>query len=130
MRGDATEFYALKAGFTRAQVQSVAALRDVVTESATAIRNEWRTTARVSSGAHSHVYPSSITFNNLITPQGVIAEIGPDKARGPDSQAFLGRVLEFGGSHSAPHLDGATALGNEEPKAERRFDAAIGFLIP
>lgn len=91
-------------------------LPPVVAKGALNIKTSWR--ANASGNPHAPHYPASITYDLSITPTGIGAEIGPDKdlPQGP-----LGNLIEFGSANNPPHLDGARALAEEEP----RFIAAV-----
>lgn len=127
IKGDASEVYALAKGFTAAASEAMPAMRSVVREGATEVRDAWRTNAAATSGAHGKHYPSSITFETTISAAGPSAEVGPDSSR---PQGGMGRGFEFGSKNQPPHLDGTKALDSVGPGIERRIATAAGFLFP
>lgn len=70
--------------------------------------------------AHAKHYAKSITFD--IKDQGLTAEIGPQIGR---SQAFLGKILEFGTATSGAHPHMIPALEAEKPRLEQGLMLAI-----
>jgi hypothetical protein len=75
--------------------------------------------------AHAPRYPQSITYDTWRFADEVIGEAGPEDGTGGGAhQGFLGRILEYGGTHSGPHPHVSTAFLAEEP----RFLAAVGDL--
>ena len=92
----------------------------VVARGALNIKNDWRTRARVTAGAHARHYPNSISYDVTEAPGVTVAEIGPDKHR---PQGPLGNILEFGTSTQAGHNDGGQALDAEEPLFQAQVDA-------
>lgn len=105
------ETEALAADLAAAPARVAADIVPVVSKGALNVKNDWRTNA--SGNPHAPHYPASITYDLDVQPDGVEAEIGPDKnlPQGP-----LGNILEFGTSKNPPHLDGQRALAAEEPR--------------
>lgn len=113
------ETEALAADLAAAPVRLTAEIAPVASKGALNIKNGWRASA--SGLAHAPLYPNSITYDLDVQPDGVSAEIGPDKDK---RQGALGNLIEFGSSKNPPHLDGQRALDAEEP----RFIAAVEDL--
>jgi hypothetical protein len=68
---------------------------------------------------HAPHFPASITYDILPAGlRGVVADIGPDKAK---RQGALGNILAFGTSKNAPVWNHGAALEREAPK----FEAAL-----
>lgn len=97
------------------------ATRGVFEQAALDLKNKWRANAAESSGDHARQYPNSITYDAKFSTD-IVFEIGPND--GPKNQGFLGPVLEFGGTHSPPHLDGQRAADDVIPHLERRVTLA------
>lgn len=100
------------------------AVTPVVAKGALNVKNQWKTNA--SGLAHAPLYPASISYDIDVRPGRVTAEIGPDKNR---PQGALGNLIEFGSSKNAPHLDGARALADEEPRFYAALQAAAGDAV-
>ena len=101
-------------------------LYDAYKEGGEIFAEEWRSNARVTSGAHGKHYPASITSETLVG-LGIIVDTGPETAR---RQGGMGPGFELGSRNQPPHLDGAKAAMWVAPRIERLADAAIGFALP
>lgn len=123
----ADEFFDLAADFQKAAAEATPALRAVVQEGMSDIKDGWQENARATSGAHGKHYPNSITYETRALAGGVVGEVGPDSSK---PQGVMGPGFEFGSRNQPPHLDGLKAVDSEAPQMERRFNTAIGFLLP
>lgn len=125
MANDVSELRALARDLGKVSAGTARAMYDVVDEGATDLRDEWRRNAAATSGTHAKDYPRSIT-SDMLVGLSIRAEVGPDPRL---KQGFLGQILEYGGTHSPPHLDGQRAADTIVPRIERRIDAALGHLL-
>ncbi|WP_432136831.1 hypothetical protein [Streptomyces sp. bgisy154] len=121
MSADVHELLGLARDLEAAPARIGRDLTSVVNRGALNVKRGWQANARTSSGRHARLYPSSISYDPHPVPAGASAEIGPDKSR---PQGALGNLLEFGSVNNAPHMDGARALADEEP----RFLAAVAVV--
>lgn len=112
------EVYALSRDLGAIPASSLRPVIGVLRDGANELRDEWRANARSTSGLHARLYPSSIHATTFFTSAGVEAEIGPTLG---SRQGFLGPVLEFGGTHSPPHLDGHKAANSVVPRIANRL---------
>ena len=94
--------------------------REAVAETATEVRDTWRSRMRARSH-HGHIpyLPNAITSTVSAGDHGPEAEVGPDKSR---RQGPLGNLLEFGSRNNKPHRDGYTALREREEAFVERID--------
>ena len=122
---DVSELHALSRDLGKVSAGTTSAMYDVVKDGANDLRDEWRRNAEQTSGTHARHYPKSITAEMRVG-RGITAEIGPDVRL---KQGFLGDILENGGVHSPPHLDGQRAADTMVPRIERRIDSALGHLL-
>jgi hypothetical protein len=88
---------------------------DVVKEQATKFRNDWRTNARQSAGAHGKHYPHSITAEKVGDTEW---EVGPDSAL---QQGGMGRGFEWGSVNQPPHND----MGQAIVQVPDRLESAV-----
>lgn len=102
---------ALAADLAAAGARLAAAAAPVVAKGALNIKNDWRASA--AGLKHAPLYPASISYDLIPSPDRLEAEIGPDKNK---PQGALGNLIEYGSSKNPPHLDGARALAAEEPR--------------
>lgn len=128
--GDASEIYELAADLTAVGPKSVPAMRGVMQEVGDATAKQWSSSARDTFNADGHAknYPDSIDAELRAGFTTISVEVGPNTAL--SNQAFLGRVLEFGGSHSPAYQHGLAALAVMTPRVERMVDSAMGHLFP
>lgn len=123
IRFDTSELGLLDTEFKKAAKAALPALRGVVQESASELKDDWRARARISSGAHGKHYPNSITYETRQLAMAVEGEVGPDPSKAQGSMAF-----ETGSVNQPPHPDGQMSADNVVPKFHRRMDAAIAHL--
>jgi hypothetical protein len=97
----------------------------IVKRGAQNIKTSWRESAKGID--HAPRYPRSIGYDVVERTNDVEATIGPEDSA--VNQGFLGRILEFGGAHSAPRNDGGRALDAEEPKFEKAMADIAGRTI-
>ncbi|MFE1358855.1 hypothetical protein [Streptomyces harbinensis] len=121
MTADVRQLVQLAHGINAARVRGQLALNAVVTRGAMNVKRDWRANAAASAGRHARLYPSSISYDLTPIPGGMMAEIGPDKAR---PQGALGNLLEYGSANNPPHNDGGRALASEAA----RFAAAVAAV--
>lgn len=114
---DSRELYALSEDLGNVPAKSIRPVIEVMREGANELRDKWRANAKATSGDHAYLYPSSIHATTSLFAHGVEAEIGPVLSM---KQGFLGPVLEFGGVHSPPHLDGQRAADDLVPRIVNR----------
>ena len=112
----------LQAALAHAEADVGKETRQVVSRGALQVKKEWQ--QRWSRIAHAPHIPRSINYDLTTTGDGTSADIGPDRALGPELQGFLGSILEYGGIHSGPNPGGLPAIDAEEP----RFERAMGDL--
>lgn len=124
----ASEFFDLARDFERAPAKVASALFDAYKGAGEGFRDGWQHNARATSGEHAAKYPDSISTEMRFAGFGIEVETGPEQ--GARNQGFLGRVLELGGEHSPPHLDGLRAMPLAEKRLDRLADAAIGLALP
>lgn len=117
---DGSELQQLAADLAAAPGRLEATVRPVVSKGALNIKNTWRTSA--SGLKHAPAYPYSIGYDLDVGPGYAAAEIGPDKDK---AQGALGNLIEFGSSKNPPHLDGARALADEEPRFITALENAV-----
>lgn len=100
----------------RTSVRTTRRLNEAVREAGTDMRDEWRSNAEQTSGAHGRLYPPTIKANS----GWLVSEIGSD------SPAAVG--YEFGSMNQPAHLDGQLALDSLAPRINRRFDIILSDL--
>lgn len=123
----ADEFMTLAADLGKASVEVTTALRAVVQEGISDVKDAWRENATATSGVHGKHYPNSITYETRVLAGTIIGEVGPDSSK---PQGSMGRGFEFGSRNQPPHLDGLRAVDSIAPAMEKRFNTALGFLLP
>lgn len=126
MGADTGALDALAAQLRTAQAQVLRAVQPVVSKGALNIKNEWRSNATQSAGAHARLYPASITYDLNPGSDSVEAVIGPDKGA---RQGALGNLLEFGSVNNPPHNDGGRALDAEDPRFVDAVSAAAQAAV-
>lgn len=125
----ADEFFDLARDFGAAPAKVAKGLFEAYRGAGEGFRDDWQHNAAATSGSHAAKYPSSISSEMVIAGlASITVETGPEQ--GAANQGFLGRVLEFGGRHSPPHLDGARAMPLAEKRLDKLADAAIAFSLP
>jgi hypothetical protein len=86
-----------------------------------------RDDARQNASGHPSLphYPASITYDMVVTGQGVAADIGPDKdlPQGP-----LGNIIEYGTANNAPMGNLAKASAQNEARFEAEL-AAVPLIV-
>lgn len=118
--------YEVEAEFRLAAANLLPEVQKVVKKGAVNIKKDWR---RTWSGIrHAPRIGLSIDFDTYVTPRAVGAVIGPQDR--PRNQGFLGRIIEEGGIHNAPHPGGSPALDREAPKFEAALVAVTRRLTP
>lgn len=102
-------------------------VRKVVAKGSLNIKRDWQ---REWTGIrHAPRISRAVTYDTRITARGVVrGDIGPEDS--PDNQGFLGRIIEDGGVHNAPHPGGSPALDREAPKFEAAMAAVTRRLTP
>lgn len=111
---------ALAADLDQAAAKALPEVRKVVQKGALNVKTAWR--RRWSGLAHAPRLPYAVTYDSVITPTSVSAEIGPDKNM---RQGALGNLVEYGSVNNAPIPGGAPSLREERP----RFEKALGDVI-
>lgn len=125
--GDASDFYALSNDLSKVGAKAVPTIRNVMDSAGKAVADEWADNARANvREGHAAAYPDSIDHNALLGASTIGVEIGPNNA---SKQGFLGRILEEGGSHNAPQMNGVRAIETAAPRVERMIDSALGHLF-
>lgn len=127
--GNADDFYALANDLSQVGAKAVPAMRGVMDDAGRALATEWAENARAINGPKgtAKAYPASIDHELRLTMSSISVEAGPNARK---KQGFLGRVLEFGGTHNAPQMSGLRAVEAVAPRAERMIDSAMGYLFP
>lgn len=120
MSADTRELYQLANAMARNVAQAEPEMVRIVTRGALNVKNNWRTNAIATSGAHARAYPYSVNYDVNPIPGGASAEIGPDKGK---KQGALGNLLEYGSINNPPHNDGGRALIAEHPQFEAQVIA-------
>lgn len=103
----------LAADLAAAGKQAVARAYDAVEKNAQQLQREWRSNARKTARKTGKSYPKSITNEQLPTPGAATWQVGPQYGIG---QGSMGAGFEYGSVNQPPHLDGARAAANVEPK--------------
>jgi hypothetical protein len=98
----------------------------VVKEHAQQLRDQWQKNARETARRHGKHYPKSITAEQLPLANEIAWEVGPEVSR---KQGSMGRGFEYGSSNQPPHLDGARAAIQQEPKFMKSLDEIIQGLL-
>lgn len=124
----ASEFFDLARDFEKSPAKVASGLYDAYRGAGEGFRDDWRSNAAASSGEHAAKYPASISTEMKFAGFSIETETGPEQ--GAANQGFLGRVLELGGEHSSPHLDGLRAMPLAAARLDRLSDAAIGLALP
>lgn len=124
----ASEIFDLARDFEKSPAKVASGLFDAYRGAGEGFRDDWQHNARASSGSHAAKYPDSISTEMKFAGFNIEVETGPED--GARNQGFLGRVLEFGGEHSSPHLDGLRAMPLAAARLDRLADAAIGLALP
>lgn len=91
-------------------------LAAVIADEGTKLRDEWRSNAEATSGAHGKHYPASIQAHTRFLE----AEIYPD-----ESMAQGGMSFEFGSRNQPPHLGGQRALDSRSEWIVRNLRKAL-----
>lgn len=92
-----TGLQAVNTTLESSEVRLLVNLRKAAQVTATKIKSDAR--SRISGYKYLPLYPYSITYDTTVSPGGIVAEIGPDRAL---KQGPLGRIIEFGTSKNAP----------------------------
>lgn len=125
--GDASDFYALANDLSRVGARAVPVVRRVMDTAGREFAEEWANNARANVvRGHAESYPDSIDHDPLLGVSKIGVEVGPNNDK---PQGFLGKILEEGGSHNAPQLNGERALGSSGSRAERALGDALGDLF-
>lgn len=124
IRFDAHEVAALAIELPNLGKRGAKVIDDVLAEGAADLEQAWRRNAEQTSGEHARFYPASIDHERLLG-LGLAYEIGPNPAK---KQGLLGEILEDGGVHSPPHLNGQKAADEVVPQIARRVTSALGLL--
>jgi hypothetical protein len=98
----------------------------VVKQHAQELRDQWQSNAKESAGRHGKHYPKSITAEQVPAADAIEWEVGPE-TRLP--QGSMGRGFEYGSRNQPPHLDGAQAAIQEEPKFIKSLDEIARGLL-
>lgn len=122
--GDASEFYKLSADLSQVGAKAVPAMRGVMLEAGEALKQEWASGARETSGAHGVHYPDSIEAEIAFGVSQIAVDVGPNGGKPQGGMSF-----EYGSRNQPPHLDGLKAIDRVAPRVEAMFDAATGFLF-
>lgn len=123
--GDASEVRALGAALVAAPAKAVGPMRSVMAAVGEATAEQWASNARATSGAHGVHYPESIDSEMVLSGTSIAVDVGPNAGMPQGGMSF-----EFGSRNQPPHLDGAKALDEMTPRAEKMIDAAMGHLFP
>lgn len=123
IRFDARELTSLAADFGDIERESLPAMRSVIQEASSDLKEAWRASARETAGAHGRHYPNSITYETRLLASAVEGEIGPDPSRPQGGMSF-----EYGSVNQPPHLNGNRAADELVPLIERRVSASLAFL--
>lgn len=113
---DASELLSLVEYFDGAEKGVAEKTYPVVEQHAKELRDQWQENARQTAGRHGRHYPSAITAEQLPLATEIAWEVGPERRRKQGNMSF-----EYGSRNQAPHLDGANAAIEQEP----RFLAAV-----
>lgn len=124
MKWDTSELNTLAVDLHVVAEEAAPAVKAVVVKGALNVKTQWRSNALGSAGKHAKAYPYSVGYD--IDPDGMGAEIGPDKAK---RQGPLGNLLEFGSVQNPPHNDGGKALEKEAPNFVRYLSDATGLAL-
>lgn len=118
---DTSQLRALEADLGKASKAVFVAAAAAVDESADELAAKWKANATATAGAHARKYPATITASRMPALGSIAAEAGPE-ARG---QGNLGKILEYGAVHSAPHMDGNRAADECTPKFIARLEGVL-----
>lgn len=115
-------------------------VKDVMKQGASDLKKKWQANAKESAGAHGHLYPYSIDFDQVTGARSAGGqfsrdlefEVGPNEekrvnGRGSGVGGFVGKAgagYEFGSANQPPHLDGQRAADDIVPLLERRIGIA------
>lgn len=111
---------ALLADIQQSPRKVVRRLAVAVPEAGEDVRDEWRSNAVETAGAHGKLYPETIEVRMNSPLEAVIA---PDPSMDQGDMSF-----EFGSRNQPPHLDGQRALDTLAHRIERRFELAMDLF--
>lgn len=129
----ADEIMALARDFDVAAGEIPRALYDTFKDEGEHFADDWSKSAGETFGTTPEPGHQSWRFHDSITSEPLLALTNINIEVGPENhlpQGFLGRILEFGGEHSAAYLLGLSAMEKAEPRLEKAADSTIGFLLP
>lgn len=115
----------LVADLDKAISTAIPEITGVLSKGAFNIKKDWQGSWK--GLKHAPALPYAVTYDIVVTPGAISAEIGPDKDR---RQGALGNLLEYGSINNAPHPGGSPALDTEAPKFEAALDALTEKLFP
>ena len=123
---DGTELLALAAYFDGAAKDVAAKTYPVVKQHAQELRDQWQKNAKETARRHGKHYPKSITAEQMPVTDEILWEVGPERMR---KQGDMGAGFEYGSRNQPPHLDGARAAIQQEPKFIASLDEIIRGLL-
>lgn len=129
-RGDASEFFTLARELGEVPAKTLPVLMKSMTDGGKVVERSWKNRAAQTHTSHAMFFSESIETEVTAVLGGVTVDIGPVVESGTGNQGFLGRVLEFGGSHSPAYMHGHKALTENEGQIERAIDQSINPLFP
>ena len=125
---DMSEMTLLQHALAEAPAKALTGMRAVVQKGALTIKQDMQAEIQAGLGASPHSYiphlARSVTYDTAITPNGVTAEIGPDKNLG-GRQGALASLLAFGTSRQPAVWDHEAAARRELPVIEK-FISQVG----
>lgn len=121
---DGTELLALAAYFDGAAKGVAEKAYPVVKQHAQELRDQWQTNAKETAGQHGKHYPKAITAEQIPVTDEILWEVGPERMRKQGDMSF-----EYGSRNQPPHLDGARAAIQQEPKFIASLDEIIRGLL-
>lgn len=128
---DDRELRALAVDLGSLGAEAAKRVRGVMQEGSSDLKKKWQANAKESAGAHGHLYPYSIDWEQ--SASGLLEfEVGPNEekrvnGRGSGVGGFVGKAgagYEFGSANQPPHLDGQRAADDIVPLLERRIGIA------
>jgi hypothetical protein len=123
---DGSELLALAAYFEETKVEVVRKTYPVVKQHAQELLDQWQKNAKETARRHGKHYPKAITAEQMPVTNEILWEVGPERMR---KQGGMGPGFEYGSRNQPPHLDGARAAIQQEPKFIASLDEIIRGLL-